>query len=165
MDAATGQTSTVKTAVDFEIPNGACDCHVHVFDPIRFPYVGERVYTPPIASLNDLRNLQASLHFERVVIVQPSVYGTDNACTLDAVRQLGACARAVVVIDQSVTATELDDMAAVGARGVRLNLETTQDTDHVAAKRAFNIVVRTASRARLAYSVRHPPVRYCGAEG
>lgn len=141
MDVATGKASTVKTAVDFEIPKGACDCHVHVFDPTRFPYGGGRVYTPPAALLNDLHSLQAGLHFERVVIVQPSVYGADNACTLDAVRELGARARAVVVLDKSVSSTELDDMAALGVRGVRVNLETTQDTDYVAAKRALNLLV------------------------
>jgi predicted TIM-barrel fold metal-dependent hydrolase len=141
MEMAIGKASTVRTAVEFEIPKGACDCHVHVFDPMRFPYAVGRVYTPPTASVNDLRNLQTSLHFERAVIVQPSVYGADNACTLDAIRQFGARARAVVVLHKSVTPTELDDMAALGVRGVRVNLETTQDTDHVAAKRALNVLV------------------------
>jgi len=91
----------VKTPVDFDVPRGACDCHVHIFDPARFPYEPGRVYTPPQALIEDLRNLQAALHFERVVVVQPSVYGFDNACTLDAVRALGARARAIAVIDRS----------------------------------------------------------------
>jgi hypothetical protein len=64
---------TVRTAVDFEVPRGACDCHVHVFDPAHFPYANERVYTPPMAPLDDLRDLQSALRFDRVVIVQPSV--------------------------------------------------------------------------------------------
>jgi predicted TIM-barrel fold metal-dependent hydrolase len=140
MDTTTGVASTVRTAVDFDIPNGACDCHVHVFDPARFPYDKGRIYTPPKASLDDLRSLQAALGFDRVVIVAPSVYGIDNACTIDAVRQLGACARGVVVLGKSVTAAELDDMTEVGVRGVRLNLETMEDTDHVAAKRTLNAV-------------------------
>jgi len=140
MDTTTGVASTVRTTIDFDIPNGACDCHVHVFDPTRFPYDKERIYTPPKASLDDLRSLQAALAFDRVVIVAPSVYGIDNACTIDAVRQLGACARGVVVIGKSVTAAELDDMTEVGVRGVRLNLETTEDTDDVAAKRTLNAV-------------------------
>jgi predicted TIM-barrel fold metal-dependent hydrolase len=59
------------------------------------------------------------------VIVQPSVYGADNACTLDAVRRLGARARAVAVIDKTTSATELDAMAGAGVRGIRLNLNTT----------------------------------------
>ena len=129
MKVTTGTAPNVKTPVNFDIPRGACDCHVHVFDPARFPYDSERVYTPPEASIDDLRNLQAALGFDRVVIVAPSVYGTDNSCTVDAVRQLGAQARGVVVLDRSATASELDDMTAAGICGARVNLETTQDTD------------------------------------
>jgi predicted TIM-barrel fold metal-dependent hydrolase len=135
-----GAASTVRTTVDFNIPHGACDCHVHVFDPANFPYDSSRIYTPPSASLDDLRNLQASLQFDRVVIVAPSVYGTDNSCTIDAVHQLGRRACGVVVLDKSVTAGELDDMEAAGVRGVRLNLETTEDTDAVLAKRTLDTI-------------------------
>ena len=131
---------TVRTAVDFEIPRGACDCHVHVFDPERFPYANERVYTPPTASLADLGELQAALHFDRVVIVQPSVYGTDNSCTLDAIRRLGARGRGVAVIDKSTGAGALDDMAAAGIRGVRLNFETAGETDPAAIRRGLAAV-------------------------
>jgi predicted TIM-barrel fold metal-dependent hydrolase len=131
---------TVRTAIDFEIPRGACDCHVHVFDPERFPYANERVYTPPTASLEDLRDLQMALRFERVVIVQPSVYGTDNSCTLDAIRRLGARARGVAVIDKSTGAGALDDMAAAGIRGVRLNFETAGESDPTAIRRGIAAV-------------------------
>jgi predicted TIM-barrel fold metal-dependent hydrolase len=127
--------STVKTAVDFDIPRGACDCHVHIFDPAGFAYASNRVYTPPEASIADLRALQAALHFDRVVIVTPSVYGTDNSCTLDAIRQLGTGARGIAVIDSSTTAAALAQMAATGVRGVRLNLETVGEFDPGAAKR------------------------------
>src|SRR5215813_835128 len=75
--------NTARTAVDFAIPPGACDCHVHVFDPAHFPYVAKRVYTPPSASVDELLDLQKALRMDRVVVVQPSVYGADNACTLD----------------------------------------------------------------------------------
>src|SRR5262249_3491764 len=93
----------VKTPVDFDVPRGACDCHVHVFDPARFPYFSGRVYTPPEAAAEDLLALQRELHFDRVVIVQPSVYGVDNACTLDAMKKLGpARARGVAVIDKTI---------------------------------------------------------------
>jgi predicted TIM-barrel fold metal-dependent hydrolase len=137
MKVTAGTAPTVKTPVNFDIPGGACDCHVHVFDPAHFPYDDGRIYTPPEASLEDLRNLQAALGFARVVVVAPSVYGTDNSCTVDAVRRLGARARGVVVLPGSVTASELDDMTAAGIRGARVNLETTQDTDTDKAKRAL----------------------------
>jgi predicted TIM-barrel fold metal-dependent hydrolase len=117
--------STVKTPVDFDVPRGACDCHVHVFDPARFPYFGGRVYTPPEATAEDLLALQKQLHFDRVVVVQPSVYGVDNACTLDAIKKLGpARARGVAVIDKATGQSQIDDMAAAAMRGVRLNFET-----------------------------------------
>jgi predicted TIM-barrel fold metal-dependent hydrolase len=107
--AGTAAPSTVKTAVDYEVPRGACDCHVHVFcDASKFPFAADRVYTPPTASVEDLRALQAALHLERVVIVTPSVYGLDNACTLDAIRQLGSRARGVAVIDASTPASAGD---------------------------------------------------------
>jgi len=138
--AARAAAPTVRTAVDFDIPRSACDCHVHIFDPERFPYATERVYTPPTASVADLRDLQSALHFERVVIVQPSVYGTDNSCTLDAIRQLGARARGVAVIDASTSAASLDAMAKAGVRGVRLNFETAGESDPAAIKRGIAAV-------------------------
>src|SRR3954470_307624 len=88
------------TKVNFVVPAGACDCHVHVFgDPQRYPFFEGRGYTPETASVAELRALHEALHIDRVVVVQPSVYGTDNRCTLDAVRQLGTRARGVAVID------------------------------------------------------------------
>src|SRR5450432_3046445 len=92
--------SQPATPVTFDVPAGACDCHTHIFgDPRRFSLAADRVYTPEPASIVEMRTLHRALHMDRVVIVQPSVYGTDNACTLDAVRELGARARAIVVID------------------------------------------------------------------
>jgi predicted TIM-barrel fold metal-dependent hydrolase len=131
---------TVKTSVDFAVPPGACDCHVHIFDPAQFPYSPERVYTPPQASIADLRDLQTALHLERVVIVTPSVYGIDNSCTLDAIRKLGARARGVAVIGPSTTAAALDEMAAGGFRGVRLNFETAGESDPANVRRQLDAV-------------------------
>ena len=127
----------MKTPVDFEVPRGACDCHVHVFDPGRFPYEGGRRYTPPAAAIEDLRDLQAGLHLDRVVVVQPSVYGVDNSCTINAVRELGARACAVAVIDQSFSTAKLDALARAGVRGVRMNLETVGKSDPAAARRVL----------------------------
>ncbi|MBV8588863.1 MAG: amidohydrolase family protein [Acetobacteraceae bacterium] len=115
---------TVKTPVNFQVPPGACDCHVHVFDPARFPYWSGRVYTPPPAAPAELAALERALHVDRVVIVTPSVYGTDNAATLDGIRQLGPDrTRGVAVIDEQTTPAQLDALARAGIRGVRMNLE------------------------------------------
>jgi predicted TIM-barrel fold metal-dependent hydrolase len=108
--------AVARTAIEIAVPPNACDCHVHVFDPAHFPYVAKRVYTPPAASVEDLLALHTALRMDRVVVVQPSVYGADNACTLDAVRRLGNRARAVAVIDKTTTKTALDEMAGTGVR-------------------------------------------------
>jgi predicted TIM-barrel fold metal-dependent hydrolase len=76
------------TATNFEIPRGATDCHVHVFgDTARFPFAASRGYTPPAARSSNCSNSR-DLHMDRVVVVQPSVYGTDNACTMDGVKRM-----------------------------------------------------------------------------
>ena len=115
--------STVKTPVDFDVPRGACDCHVHVFDPARFPYFSGRVYTPPEATAEDLLALQKQLHFDRVVIVQPSVYGVDNACTLDAIKKLGGRVASPSLISPSAKArSTLWQQLAYAAYGSILRL-------------------------------------------
>ena len=74
--AAQLTTPTVKTPVSFSVPSGAVDCHVHVIpDPAKFPMFAGRVYSPPVATAQDLLALQHALHMDHVVIVTPSVYG------------------------------------------------------------------------------------------
>jgi predicted TIM-barrel fold metal-dependent hydrolase len=119
-----------------KIPPQACDCHVHVFGPAaRFPFAPKRLYTPPDASVEELLALQKRLGFERVVIVHPSPYGSDNACTLDALKKLGERARGVAVIDKGTSKKELLEMQKLGVRGVRVNLETSGVHEPVAAQR------------------------------
>lgn len=114
-DAVNPNATAARTKADFEVPRGGCDCHVHMFgDPAKFPFAAQRVYTPTQASVEELLELQRDLHLDRVVIVQPSVYGTDNSCTIDGIRQLGPRARGVAVIDKSVSRMALEDMAAAG---------------------------------------------------
>ena len=98
---------------------------MHVF-AARFPYASNRKYTPQDASVAGLRAHLARLGLERVVIVQPSAYGTDNACTLAALKELGPMARAVAVIGDDA---DLDALHRAGVRGVRVNLETEGDHD------------------------------------
>ena len=134
--------SQPATPVAFEIPAGGCDCHTHIFgDARRFPFAADRIYTPEPASIAEMRALHRSLHMDRVVIVQPSVYGTDNACTLDASRQLGSRARAVVVIDDATPAAALDRMHGAGARGVRINLATANQTSPAVARQRLQRAV------------------------
>lgn len=105
---------------------GATDCHLHIFGPQdRYPYTAQRAYTPPEASLSAYNKLSSSLGLDRMVIVQPSVYGKDNSCTLDMVAEAGPDrARAVAVIDVSFTESQLKEMNERGVRGIRVNALT-----------------------------------------
>jgi predicted TIM-barrel fold metal-dependent hydrolase len=144
---AAGRTTVAsqpKTAVGFRVPPGACDCHVHVFGTAaEFPFVEARGYTPPPAGADELLTLQTTLGLSRVVIVQPSVYGTDNSCTLDGMRRLGSeRARGVAVIDDKTTAAQLKQMHEAGIRGVRVNFETGGVSDPAISRRNLNTAIK-----------------------
>src|SRR5579871_2782604 len=71
-------------------PPLACDCHAHICGPATaFPYGPERIYTPPDATIDAYRHLLATLGVERAVLIQPSVYGTDNRAMLAAMAAAG----------------------------------------------------------------------------
>ena len=107
------------------LPPGACDCHTHVFGPYdRFPLAPGRSYSPVAAPLPELLSLQESLSLSRVVIVQPSVYGGDNSCTVSALRALGDRARGIAVLDSAASPDTLRELHEAGMRGVRLNFMT-----------------------------------------
>lgn len=117
-----------------KVPKNAVDAHVHVFDPDNFPYSPRRSYTPGKATVDQLMAFERSLGVERVVLVQPSPYGSDNSCLLSALRTLGPkVARGVAVIDpQVVTDSELEDLKDAGVVAVRVNL-AVKNVDQAAA--------------------------------
>lgn len=100
---------------------GACDSHVHIYDQ-RYPISPSAVLTPPDAALVEYQAVQAELGLDRVVFVQPTTYGLDNRCQLEAVAQLGDAARAVVVVDDTTTDDELVRLTSQGARGARFHM-------------------------------------------
>lgn len=102
-------------------PAGACDTHVHVYDH-RHPASATATLFPPDASLDDYRSVRTALGIDRVVLVQPTTYGLDNTCHVDAATRLGDAARLVVVIDETVTEDDLRRYTAAGARGVRFHM-------------------------------------------
>jgi len=107
------------------IPAGACDCHHHIYDPVRFPYRATDTRNQPPATVDCYRLLQKKLGTTRNVIVEPSAYGTDNRCTLDALRVMGKeNTRAVVVLDRSTTDEEIRQMHEWGVRGLRFNINS-----------------------------------------
>jgi predicted TIM-barrel fold metal-dependent hydrolase len=95
------------------------DCHVHCFDAAAPALAGH--YQPPTRTLAMLDAASAA-GVDHYVLVQPSVYGTDNSLMLDALRSSGGRHRGVAVIDPSMTQRELDMMHTLGVRGVRFNL-------------------------------------------
>jgi predicted TIM-barrel fold metal-dependent hydrolase len=106
----------------FAVPEGAVDCHAHIFGPAgRYPYATERSYTPPDAPLSAYRRLLKTLGVARGVLVQPSVYGFDNSCLVDGLREAGPDFRGVAVVDPRCDDAELRRLHAMGVRGLRFN--------------------------------------------
>lgn len=139
---AVAKASQPSTPVNFDMPAGACDCHTHIHgDPEKFPFFSGRVYTPEPASPEEMSALHKALHVERVVIVTPSVYGTDNSATLFGIKARGASARGVAVIDDKTPEADLDAMQQAGIRGIRLNLATGGVNDPNVGRPRFQAAV------------------------
>jgi predicted TIM-barrel fold metal-dependent hydrolase len=145
---ARAKASQPATPVAFEVPAGACDCHTHIYgDPGKFPFFAGRVYTPEMALPAELAALHQALHIQRVVIVTPSVYGTDNAATLYGMAARGADACGVAVIDEKTPESELDALGQAGVRGIRLNLATAGISDSAIGRQQFQMTTeRVKSR-------------------
>ena len=131
---------------------GLTDCHMHVFGPVdRYPGAPDRTYQTEQMGLPEYAAVAARLGVERIVIVQPSAYGTDNSSTLDGLKALGARGRAVAVIDDSFSDETLADFHKQGVRGIRLNLMTPRITDASAAEATL---LRAAARiAKLGWHI------------
>ena len=121
------------------LPAHACDCHVHVVAPqADHPMVADRHYTPGPASAADLQAHLARLGLAHAVIVQPSIYGTDNRLLVDSLLALDGAARGVAVLDDDVSDAELVRLHDAGVRGLRVNLESTGASDSAAVSRALS---------------------------
>src|SRR5215469_10987848 len=139
---ANAKAAQPSTAVNFDVPAGATDCHTHIHaDPEKFPFYSGRVYTPEPASPEEMSALHKALHIERVVIVTPSVYGPDNSATRFGIMARGATARGVAVIDDKTSEADLDAMQKAGFRGIRLNLATGGVNDPNVGKARFSAAV------------------------
>jgi len=111
-----------------KLPAGACDTHAHVCGPTAiYPLVPNRLYNPPEASLADYRHMLDTLGIERAVLVQPSVYGTDNTVMLGAMKAAGSTFRGVAVVENDIADGELAKLNAAGVRGVRVNIVDVKD--------------------------------------
>ena len=106
-----------------EIPNlkappDACDCHIHVYDD-RYPVVPTASFRPQHAPAAAYRDVQRALGLSRVVVVQPTAYGFDNTCTLEAMASLGPNTRGVAIVPVDVSDAELERLTRAGIRGIR----------------------------------------------
>ena len=120
-------------------PANATDCHHHIYES-RFPPDPKAKLRPGDATVADYRLLEKRIGIARNVIVQPSTYGTDNRCLIEALRQFGLRAtRGVAVVNTAVTDAELKRLDTAGVRGIRFNLvqagATTPDMIEPLSKR------------------------------
>lgn len=133
---------------DFKSPPAGCDCHFHVFGPVgRYPHnQADLRYAPPVAPVEDFLALAKRLGLERFVFVQPSAYGRDNRCMLDAMREVGTKCRGIVDIDENAPDAELARLDALGVRGVRLNLSPVKPFETGFTAKLLPRIVRLAPR-------------------
>jgi len=133
-------------------PAGACDAHFHVFGPAdRYPHVTTDLrYQLPHAPLADYLAIARGLGFTRFVLVQPSAYGLDNACMLDALAELDpAVRRAIAQFDEAkVNDAELARWHDLGVRGVRINISPVRKQEAGLADALRPKIVRTAEICR-----------------
>jgi 2-pyrone-4,6-dicarboxylate lactonase len=110
-----------NTQPDFAVPAGSCDAHFHVFES-GYPHVPNPLYTFPDGTLEQYLALTSFLGISRMVLVQPTFYGTDNSLTLDVLGRLGSRGRAVVRVEEDISDAELDRYDELGVRAIRLDL-------------------------------------------
>ena len=126
---------TGRSVPTIDVPENACDCAHHIFDPVRFPYQPTDVRNQPPAGVDVYRLLQQKLGLTRSVVVQASAYGTDNRCLLDALRQLGVNSRGVAVVSPDISDKELAAMHDAGVRGLRYNVSRGAKIDPAVLKK------------------------------
>ncbi len=126
-------------------PASACDCHMHIYDPARFPMPPSQRIAPSNAAVPQYRLLQQRIGTTRVIVVQPRNYAVDNRVTLDALKQFAPNARGVAVLHPTVTDAELKALNDSGIRGIRFSLgdpataATTPDMVEPLARRVANL--------------------------
>ena len=129
------------------LPPLSCDSHAHICGPrSSYAYYSQRVYTPPDCLLPDYQHMLKTLGVERAVLVQPSVYGTDNTAMLDAMKAAGPQFRGVAVVADDVAESDLNRLYKAGVRGVRVNIvdvkERKPGTLPIAALRQLALKVK-----------------------
>jgi predicted TIM-barrel fold metal-dependent hydrolase len=120
------RAAETNTRPAFAMPPGACDTHFHVFEP-GYPHVPAPLYTFPDGTLDAYLRMTEALGIERMVLVQPSFYGTDNSLLRYVLKRLGPRCRGVVQIEEDASDAELDEFHELGVRAIRLDLFARAD--------------------------------------
>lgn len=118
-------SSAPARALSRPLPEGTWDSHMHVVGNVdKYPLAANAQYKPTPHTLSDGSAFYSSLGIKNLVFVQPSIYGNDNSCMLDALREVTPQhGRAVVTFDPNTISTEqLREWHEIGVRGVRVNL-------------------------------------------
>ncbi|MBO0756388.1 MAG: amidohydrolase family protein [Bradyrhizobiaceae bacterium] len=121
-------------------PRGSCDTHMHIYDH-RFPLAPTATFDPPDALVPNYLALRQRLGVDRNVVVQPTAYGKDNRCTLQAIAAIGPSARGVAVVDETVSDAELERLTKAGIRGARFHMLA-------GAPLPWDVLERVAARTR-----------------
>lgn len=98
------------------------DCHMHVYDLLRYPLEQRDSVSPPSANWQQYQIMARQVGITHTVIVQPVGYGFDNRCTLDALAQQPERTRAIVCIAPGTESIEWAQMDRLGVKGVRFML-------------------------------------------
>jgi 2-pyrone-4,6-dicarboxylate lactonase len=126
----------------FLLPRDTCDTHVHIWGPFdRFPLAKGAPYTPPERTSNDLVALHERLGVDRAVIVQTTVYKSDNRAMLDGIALSNGRWRGVALIDESFDDAAFRALHEGGVRGVRFGF-----VKHLGGVPDLALVRRTAAR-------------------
>jgi len=131
-----------STAVHFEVPPHACDCHTHYYgDPKEFPLSPQRADTPEGTRPEEMTALHRALHIERVVIVTPTAYGADNSATLYGMKARGSAARGIAVVNDKTPDSDFDSLSRAGVRGARILAGASGPSDPSAARAMYQAAV------------------------
>lgn len=103
---------------EFKAPVGSVDTHMHIYHH-RYPTAPTAVVKPTDAVVSDYLAMRKRIGVDRTVVVQPSAYGLDNTCTLDAMAEIGPSARGIAVCNEQTTDVELEKLHKAGIRGLR----------------------------------------------
>ncbi len=104
-----------------QAPPGACDTHMHFYNAAHAA-APSALIVPDDAWIEDYRAVRRLLGLQRVVVVQPTTYGLDNTCQIEAMAAFGADARGVFVVDDTTPADELERLTGLGGRGARFHM-------------------------------------------